>query len=476
MQKLGATNGSTNEYFRIFVGGLSFEVDNNRLREAFSHFNNLKKALVIRDQRSGQSRGYGFVTFSCKKSFQTALSTPVVILGRKADCHPVLTKGALKEQEQRDMANKVFVGGISQNTLAEDLKRYFARFGPLLETRILYDGKTGKSRGFGFVLYKSAASVDALFSIPEHKIKGKIVEIKKFSKDKEFPDDSKMEQTPEEEFEQNQVQDPKSASNPALSLCTTASNGASRELQGLIESKQNLGGLATRSADANQDKASSKKMRFDSISTLSDRELGLPKIEKTVEETKVATSAKNRRSNQNQKDNKHSKVEPQVYFTAGEHNTYEEPQSADQPCQATDYSAHYQSDMYYADAEWQGYNPSNVGGRYPRQDTYYPHTEYQTYSSYNHQADQGYTHPSYLQNGFGYAQEQEEWSQNQGWQSRAQPEAYPSKRQHESHFTIGGFYSKLQQPELRDVPQFCGGSIIPTAHLRTDMHQSLFRR
>lgn len=473
MQKLGATNGSTNEYFRIFVGGLSFEVDNNRLRDAFSHFNNLKKALVIRDQRSGQSRGYGFVTFSCKKSFQTALSTPVVILGRRADCHPVLTKGALKEQEQRDMANKVFVGGISQNTLAEDLKRYFARFGPLLETRILYDGKTGKSRGFGFVLYRSANSVDALFAIPEHKIKGKIVEIKKFSKDKDSADDSKFDIIADNPFEKDQVQDEKSANNPALSMCTTASNEASRELQGLLENKQNLGGLATRSADANQEKSSSKKMRFDSISTLSDRELGLPKIENTCEEPKI-TSVKVRKSNQPQKDHRRSKIESKVAFQSADLNQFTENQNSDQIFLTNDYSATYESDMYYADAEWQGNHHSNAGGQYRSQDHYYPSPEYPTYSSYNYQPDQSYMHPSYMHNSFGYQQEEQGWSHPQGWQN--QTEAFRPKRQPESHFTIGGFYSKLQQPELRDVPQFCGGSIIPNAHLRMDMHQSLFRR
>lgn len=175
----------TNEVFRIFVGGLSYEVDNHLLKESFLRFSNLKKALVIRDQKTGQSKGYGFVTFSNRASFESALHTPVHIHGRLADCHPVLTKGALKDQEQRDISHKLFVGGISQSVTNEDLRRYFVQFGRIRESRILYDGKTGKSRGFGFVLFESWYDAENVLSISVHKIKKKQVEIKRFGKEKE---------------------------------------------------------------------------------------------------------------------------------------------------------------------------------------------------------------------------------------------------------------------------------------------------
>lgn len=171
------------EIFRIFVGSLSYEVDNHRLKECFQAFGNIKKALVIRDQRTGQSKGYGFITFSSRHSFERALAQPVYVNGRLADCHPVLTKGALKEQEKRDLSNKLFVGGISQSTKIEDLRNYFSNFGHIREARVLYDGKTGKSRGFGFVLFEDPSAIDRALFLPEHKIKNKKIEIKKFTKE-----------------------------------------------------------------------------------------------------------------------------------------------------------------------------------------------------------------------------------------------------------------------------------------------------
>ena len=178
------TSNPAAEYFRIFVGGLSYDVDNHRLKESFQGFGSLKKALIIRDQHSGLSKGYGFVTFSSRASFEAAMRNPIYISGRKADCHQVLTKGALKEQEQRDMINKIFVGGISQNTTAEDLKKFFCKFGPIREARILYDGKSGKSRGFGFVLFRDEASAEQVLQSADYILKGKTIDVKKFCKEK----------------------------------------------------------------------------------------------------------------------------------------------------------------------------------------------------------------------------------------------------------------------------------------------------
>ena len=168
--------------YRMFVGGLSFKVDNKILKQHFEDFGNIKKALIIRDPKSGQSKGYGFITFTSKHSYDSALSTETVILGRKADCYAVMTKSSLKEKVKQDVNNKIFVGGISQSTRTEHLIQYFSKFGKVLDARILYDGNTGMSRGFGFVLFEKKEATNRLFAQPgfEHRIKGKRIECKLF--------------------------------------------------------------------------------------------------------------------------------------------------------------------------------------------------------------------------------------------------------------------------------------------------------
>jgi len=49
------------------------------------------------------------------------------------------------------MSNKLFVGNLSFNTTENDLQEAFAAHGTVLETNLMMDRMTGRSRGFAFV-------------------------------------------------------------------------------------------------------------------------------------------------------------------------------------------------------------------------------------------------------------------------------------------------------------------------------------
>ncbi len=49
---------------KLFVGGLSFNTDNDGLRRGFEKFGEVVDAAVIMDRDTGRSRGFGFVTFA----------------------------------------------------------------------------------------------------------------------------------------------------------------------------------------------------------------------------------------------------------------------------------------------------------------------------------------------------------------------------------------------------------------------------
>jgi len=46
---------------RIYVGGLSYSVGSDKLREMFAAEGNVTEANVVEDRYSGQSKGFGFV-------------------------------------------------------------------------------------------------------------------------------------------------------------------------------------------------------------------------------------------------------------------------------------------------------------------------------------------------------------------------------------------------------------------------------
>ncbi|CAK9166682.1 unnamed protein product [Ilex paraguariensis] len=59
---------------KLFIGGLSYGVDDQSLKDAFSSFGDVTEARVIIDRDSGRSRGFGFVNFSSDECASSAMS------------------------------------------------------------------------------------------------------------------------------------------------------------------------------------------------------------------------------------------------------------------------------------------------------------------------------------------------------------------------------------------------------------------
>ncbi|KAK8958357.1 hypothetical protein KSP40_PGU019860 [Platanthera guangdongensis] len=59
---------------KIFVGGLSYNTDDQTLREAFSGYGEVVEARVILDRDTGRSRGFGFITFTSGEEASSAIT------------------------------------------------------------------------------------------------------------------------------------------------------------------------------------------------------------------------------------------------------------------------------------------------------------------------------------------------------------------------------------------------------------------
>lgn len=58
---------------KLFVGGLSFNTNDEGLKASFEKFGEVTDAKVITDRDSGRSRGFGFVTLADEQAADKAM-------------------------------------------------------------------------------------------------------------------------------------------------------------------------------------------------------------------------------------------------------------------------------------------------------------------------------------------------------------------------------------------------------------------
>jgi len=74
---------------------------------------------------------------------------------------------------------KLFIGGLSYKTTKETLHEYYEQWGELVDSVVMQDKMTAKSRGFGFVTYRHGDALEKAMSHRPHVIDEKRVDPKR---------------------------------------------------------------------------------------------------------------------------------------------------------------------------------------------------------------------------------------------------------------------------------------------------------
>lgn len=158
---------------KMFIGGLNWDTDEDKLLQYFSKFGKVIEHSIMRDSATGRSRGFGFLTFEDASSVDTVIKSDHVLDGKLID-----PKRAIAREEQ-DKVGKIFVGGIDPMVTEKDFDEFFSQFGRIIDCQLMIDKDTGRSRGYGFITYDSPEAVDKVTVNKYLTLKGKAMEVKR---------------------------------------------------------------------------------------------------------------------------------------------------------------------------------------------------------------------------------------------------------------------------------------------------------
>lgn len=166
---------------KIMVAGLregEMETDRETLERYFKSYGQIEGAKIVRNQLTGRSKGYGFVTFKSSSVVDKILSSTNHRIDGKdvrvmLAVKPLRRSGefpATKDVYSDDLEDrKIFVSALKTGdygTTEQDLKEHFSVFGEVEWARIVYP------KSYGFVTFKNPETVKDVLSNPLHVING----------------------------------------------------------------------------------------------------------------------------------------------------------------------------------------------------------------------------------------------------------------------------------------------------------------
>ncbi|KAI9740196.1 MAG: hypothetical protein M1834_004774 [Cirrosporium novae-zelandiae] len=150
----------------LYVGGLDPRVTEDVLRQIFETTGHVQSVKIIPD-KNFQSKGtnYGFVEYDDPGAAERAMTT---LNGRRIHNTEIRVNWAYQSnttsKEDTSGHFHIFVGDLSNEVNDEVLLQAFSAFGGVSEARVMWDMKTGRSRGYGFVAFRDRADAEKALS------------------------------------------------------------------------------------------------------------------------------------------------------------------------------------------------------------------------------------------------------------------------------------------------------------------------
>lgn len=134
----------------VYVGNIHPQVTDTDLQQVFLNAGPLEGCKLIRKEKSS----YGFVDYFDRRSAALAIIT---LNGRHLYGQPIKVNWAYASSQREDTSGhfNVFVGDLSPEVTDATLFACFSVYSSCSDAKVMWDQKTGRSRGFGFVSFRN---------------------------------------------------------------------------------------------------------------------------------------------------------------------------------------------------------------------------------------------------------------------------------------------------------------------------------
>jgi len=166
---MSASNQSSKQECKVFVGGLSWETNDQKLRMYFENYGNVTEAFVNYDRNTGRPRGFGFVVFDDPTVADRVVLQPHTIDRREVEAKKAVPKEEHQAKKQTSesgtqRSKKIFVGGLAPTVDEKAFREYFEQYGSVKDAVVMYDHENKRPRGFGFVTFQDDDAVAKVFA------------------------------------------------------------------------------------------------------------------------------------------------------------------------------------------------------------------------------------------------------------------------------------------------------------------------
>lgn len=164
---------------KLYFGNLPYSCDSAHLAGIIQNYGSPELVEVLYDRDTGRSRGFAFVTMSSVEDCNAVIEN---LDGSEYGGRTLRVNFSDKPKPKLPLypetEYKLFVGNLSWSVTSESLNQVFQEYGNVIGARVLYDGETGRSRGYGFVCYSTKAEMDtALESLNGVELEGRAIRI-----------------------------------------------------------------------------------------------------------------------------------------------------------------------------------------------------------------------------------------------------------------------------------------------------------